>query len=102
MTKSREPSVLDRVYASLHQIESELSKTSEVESDDFLEGVRSGILAEKREALQRLHWIIDPTTEEVDMEMAGPLVRRLNEGDKYRTTPPPVYDEGPDGTYHAS
>ena len=89
------------MYATLHQIESELSKTSKVESDDFLEGVRSGVLAEKRDALQRLHWIIDPTTEEVDMDMAGPLVRRLNQGDQYRTTPPPEYDEGKGGTYSA-
>ena len=72
--------MLDRVYLVLHQIESELSQHQVVDSDDFLEGVRAGSMAGKRDALQRLHWIIDPDSEVVDIQQAGPLVKRLNAG----------------------
>jgi hypothetical protein len=61
-------------------VESELNNDlSSTRSDDFLEGVRAGVRAEKRSALERLHWIIDPDTEAVDIERAGPLIARLNE-----------------------
>ncbi len=68
------------MYSVLHQIESELNNDlSRTGDDDFLEGVRSGIRAEKRSVLERLHWIVDPDTEVIDLRRAGTLIRRLNE-----------------------
>ena len=77
---SQETTVLDRVYAVLHQLESEQERRqAEHEASDWFDGVETGCQAEKRLLIERLHWILDPTSIAVDMTLAGPLVTRLNE-----------------------
>ena len=71
--------VLDRVYAVLHMLESECEKRDEAAHDgEWLEGVHSGQQAEKRLLIKRLHWVLDPLSKAVLM-IAPPLVKRLNE-----------------------
>lgn len=68
------------MYALLHQMESEQARTrARTEGDEWLDGVRTGQQAEKRLLLVRLHWVLDPTSEAVDFNLAGPLVTRLNQ-----------------------
>ncbi len=75
-----DPTILDRVYAVLHQMEKELELPRDrAEGDDWLDGVRTGQGAAKREMIARLHWILDPSTLVMDIRGAGPLVTRLNE-----------------------
>lgn len=75
-----DPTILDRVYAVLHQMEKEQQKRRHrEEGDDWLDGVRTGQGAARRELVARLHWILDPDTIAADMTDAGPLVARLNE-----------------------
>ena len=72
--------MLDRVYALLHQMESEQAKTQpRSEADDWLDGVRTGQQTEKQLLIVRLHWVLDPDSKAVDLDDAGPLVARLNE-----------------------
>jgi len=93
-------------------MESEQAKrtTRPHEGDDWLDGVRTGQQAEKRLLIERLHWILDPTSEAVDLQHAGPLVARLNErltegDDGYKDgykdggspKPGPEYPGGPTG-----
>lgn len=94
-----DPTVLDRVYAVLHQMESEQQHRTKEEGDDWLDGVLTGQLDAKRELIARLHWILDPTTEVHDIGDAGPLVARLNErhdpaGGKGRADYRDGYDDG--------
>lgn len=78
--RTEDPTLLDRVYAVLHQMESEqLRRKGKDEGDDWLDGVSTGRQAEKRELIERLHWILDTSTHVVDLTLAGPLVTRLNE-----------------------
>jgi len=82
----------DRVYAVLHQLESEQARRhAPHEADDWLDGVKTGSQAEKRLLILRLHWILDPHSEAVDLKDAGPLVARLNERHVKG------YDDGYDG-----
>lgn len=72
--------LIDRVYALLHQLESEQHRRhNQHEPDDFLDGVASGTQAVKRQMIERLHWVLDPTSEAVDLGRAGPLIARLNQ-----------------------
>lgn len=72
--------LIDRVYAVLHQMEGEQHRQhNEHEPDDFLDGVASGTQAANRQLIERLHWVLDPTSEAVDHGRAGPLIARLNE-----------------------
>lgn len=73
--------VVDRVYALVHQLESELERRRDHEADDFIAGVKAGQQAEKRTLLERLHWVLDPETWTEDLRDADELVRRLN-GDR--------------------
>lgn len=78
MTETAPAHLIDRVYAVLHELEGEQHRrTNEHEPDDFLDGVETGTQAAKRQLITRLHWVLDPTSEAVDLEGAGQLVARL-------------------------
>lgn len=91
MTKGAAPAhLIDRVYALLHELEGEQHRRHEThEANDWLDGVRTGTQAAKRQLIARLHWVLDPTSEAVDLEGAGPLTARLNPGQL-----PETYDGG--------
>jgi hypothetical protein len=82
MEKGTAPAhLIDRVYTLLHELEGEQHRrTEEHEASDWLDGVRTGTQAAKRQLILRLHWVLDPDSEAVDLEGAGPLTARLNPG----------------------
>ena len=60
--------LIDRVYALLHALEEEQHRRSYThEPDEWLDGVRTGTQAAKRQQIQRLRWVLDPATDSLLM-----------------------------------
>lgn len=70
----------DAVWALLHRLEDLVEETTETEDDDFLEGVRSGVRAERKRIAECLREALTEPEEWYDLDADPELLRQLNPG----------------------